>query len=106
MSRVEWINEEDAAKVLELSEKRVRQFAAAGAVKTKRETNQETKRPHTMYHAGDVERLKEQRRLNPQLSDLLNPDQMATAQRGNREQLADLFSYHDPAKREQVKRTC
>jgi uncharacterized protein (DUF1800 family) len=46
------------------------------------------------------EQMKERRRLNPQLSDLLNPDQMATAQRGNREQLADLFSYFDPGKRE------
>ncbi|HEY6346847.1 MAG TPA: DUF1800 domain-containing protein [Bryobacteraceae bacterium] len=48
------------------------------------------------------ERQKEQRRLNPTLEDLLNPDQAAAARRGNREQLADLFSYLDPEKRELV----
>jgi uncharacterized protein (DUF1800 family) len=48
------------------------------------------------------ERQKEQRRLNPTLEDLLNPDQAAAARRGNREQLADLFSYLDPQKRDLV----
>jgi uncharacterized protein (DUF1800 family) len=48
------------------------------------------------------ERQKEQRRLNPTLEDLLNPDQAATARRGNHDQLADLFSYLDPEKRELV----
>jgi uncharacterized protein (DUF1800 family) len=48
------------------------------------------------------ERQKEQRRLNPPLEDLLNPDQAATARRGNHDQLADLFSYLDPEKRELV----
>ncbi|HYK62909.1 MAG TPA: DUF1800 domain-containing protein [Bryobacteraceae bacterium] len=52
--------------------------------------------------ADQQERQKEQRRLNPQLPDLLNPDQMAIAQRGNPEQLAELFSGLDASKREQV----
>ncbi|MBV8843116.1 MAG: DUF1800 domain-containing protein [Bryobacterales bacterium] len=48
------------------------------------------------------ERQKEQRRIMPPLSDLLNPDQVATAQRGNPEQVAALFAYLEPAKRQQV----
>jgi uncharacterized protein (DUF1800 family) len=38
----------------------------------------------------------------PPLSDLLNPDQMSTAMRGNPEQLSALFSFLDPVKRQQV----
>ena len=45
---------------------------------------------------------KEARRRNPQLMDLLTSDQVSTALRGNPEQLAALFSYLDPEKRQQV----
>ncbi|HEV3333623.1 MAG TPA: DUF1800 domain-containing protein [Bryobacteraceae bacterium] len=48
------------------------------------------------------ERSKEMRRLMPPLNDLLNPDQMNTAMRGNTEQLRALFDYLDPEKRKQV----
>ena len=41
----------------------------------------------------------EARRRNPPLADLLNPDQMSIANRGNREQLTALFAYLEPAKR-------
>ena len=41
----------------------------------------------------------EARRLNPQLRDLLNPDQMTIAMSGNRDQLGALFADLDPAKR-------
>ena len=42
---------------------------------------------------------KENRRRNPQLPDLLNPDQISVARSGNREQLTALFAYLDPDKR-------
>jgi uncharacterized protein (DUF1800 family) len=45
------------------------------------------------------ERNKEFRLRNPQLNDLLNPDQMDVARSGNREQLTALFAYLDPEKR-------
>jgi uncharacterized protein (DUF1800 family) len=44
------------------------------------------------------------RRLNPQLMDLLNPDQMNAAMSGNKEQLRALIAYLDPEKRKQVAR--
>jgi uncharacterized protein (DUF1800 family) len=45
---------------------------------------------------------KEARKRNPQLQDLLDPDQVAIAQRGNKEQLTALLAYLDPEKRAQV----
>jgi uncharacterized protein (DUF1800 family) len=45
---------------------------------------------------------KENRRRNPQLNDLLNPDQIAIARSGNKEELAALFAYLDPDKRSLV----
>ncbi len=45
------------------------------------------------------EAQKENRRRNPQLNDLLNPDQMNVARSGNKEQLTALFAYLDPEKR-------
>lgn len=52
--------------------------------------------------AMQEERAKEMRRVMPPLNDLLNPDQMAAALRGNPEQLRELFAYLDPDKRRQV----
>ena len=52
--------------------------------------------------AQQEEQAKERRRLMPTLADLLNPDQMATAQRGNPEQLMALFAYLPPEKRQQL----
>ncbi len=52
--------------------------------------------------AEQAERQKEFRKMMPQLNDLLNPEQMNTAIRGNAEQLKDLFAYFDPVKRQQV----
>ncbi len=49
--------------------------------------------------AIDAERQKEARRRNPQLPDLLNPDQVLIARSGNREQLAGLLAYLEPEKR-------
>jgi uncharacterized protein (DUF1800 family) len=45
------------------------------------------------------ERSAEARRLNPQLQDLLNPDQVEVVRSGTREQLAALFVYLDSEKR-------
>ena len=45
---------------------------------------------------------KENRLRNPQLPDLLNPDQMTVARSGNKEQLTALFAYLDPDKRRVV----
>ena len=45
---------------------------------------------------------KENRLRNPQLQDLLNPDQMTVARSGNKEQLTALFAYLDPDKRRVV----
>ena len=47
----------------------------------------------------DEERQKENRRRNPQLTDLLNPDQIAAARSGDKEQLTALFAYLDAGKR-------
>jgi len=47
---------------------------------------------------------KENRRRNPQLDDLLNPDQIAAARSGSKEQLTALFAYLDPDKRASVVR--
>jgi uncharacterized protein (DUF1800 family) len=47
-------------------------------------------------------RQKEIRKLNPQLNDLLTPEQVRVARQGDREQLAKLFADLDPAKRAQV----
>ncbi len=52
--------------------------------------------------AQQDEALKENRRRNPQLNDLLNPDQIAIARSGNKEELAALFAYLDPEKRSLV----
>ncbi len=41
----------------------------------------------------------ENRRRNPRLDDLLNPDQIAAARSGNKDQLTALFAFIDPAKR-------
>ncbi len=48
------------------------------------------------------DQTKEFRRMNPPLNDLLNPDQLSAALRGSPDQLRDLFSYLEPAKRKQV----
>jgi uncharacterized protein (DUF1800 family) len=49
------------------------------------------------------EEFQKQNRLrNPQLNDLLNPDQMQVARSGNKEQILALFAYLDPDKRAQV----
>jgi len=49
------------------------------------------------------EEFQKQNRLrNPQLNDLLNPDQMEVARSGNKEQLTALFAYLDPDKRSLV----
>jgi uncharacterized protein (DUF1800 family) len=46
------------------------------------------------------EEAQRQNRLrNPQLQDLLNPDQLTVARSGNKEQLTALFAYLDPDKR-------
>jgi uncharacterized protein (DUF1800 family) len=45
------------------------------------------------------ERQKENRQRNPQLNDLLNPDQITFARSGNKEQLTALFAFLDPDKR-------
>ena len=49
-----------------------------------------------------AERQKQIRKLMPPLTDLLAPDQLQTALRGNTEQLKELFSFLDPEKRLQV----
>ena len=52
--------------------------------------------------AQQEEFAKERRRIMPTLADLLNPDQMATAQRGNPEQVNALFAYLPAEKRQQL----
>jgi uncharacterized protein (DUF1800 family) len=47
---------------------------------------------------------KDNRLRNPQLQDLLNPDQVSVARSGNKEQMAALFAYLDPERRAQVAR--
>jgi len=39
------------------------------------------------------------RRVNPRLEDLLNPDQVAVARSGNKDQITALFAYLEPSKR-------
>ena len=52
--------------------------------------------------AQNEQRQKEFRSRMPQLNDLLNPDQMQMAYRGNTEQLTELFAYFEPARRIQI----
>ena len=49
-----------------------------------------------------AERQKQIRKLMPQLQDLLTQDQINAVMQGNTEQLNELFSFLDPAKRQQV----
>ena len=49
-----------------------------------------------------AERQKQLRKLMPQLQDLLTQDQITAVMQGNTEQLTELFSFLDPAKRQQV----
>jgi uncharacterized protein (DUF1800 family) len=49
-----------------------------------------------------AERQQAMRQMMPPLNELLTPDQMQTAMRGNSEQIAALFNYLEPAKRQQV----
>jgi uncharacterized protein (DUF1800 family) len=66
--------------------------------------------PEYKKEAEDARRMqqeefqKENRRRNPQLQDLLNPDQVSVARSGNKEQMAALFAYLDPEKRAQAAR--
>ena len=53
-------------------------------------------------NARTAEMMMEARSRNPPLGDLLNPDQVNMAVRGNSEQLTELFAYLSPAKRQQV----
>ena len=50
------------------------------------------------------EQQRQNRTLNPQLTDLLNPDQIAAANSGNKDQILALFAYLDPAMRPRVLR--
>jgi uncharacterized protein (DUF1800 family) len=64
--------------------------------------------PEFKQEAEEAQRMRQQeiqlqvRRQNPQLNDLLNPDQITAARSGNRDQLAALFAYIDPTKRAMV----
>jgi uncharacterized protein (DUF1800 family) len=49
-----------------------------------------------------AERQKQIRKLMPQLQDLLTQDQINAVNQGSSEQLAELFSFLDPTKRQQV----
>jgi uncharacterized protein (DUF1800 family) len=49
-----------------------------------------------------AERQQAMRQMMPPLNELLTPDQMQTAMRGNSDQIAALFNYLEPAKRQQV----
>ena len=60
------------------------------------------KEAESARQADAAERQRENRKLNPPLMDLLNPDQMATALRGNPEQIKSLLDYFDPMKRQQI----
>jgi uncharacterized protein (DUF1800 family) len=50
------------------------------------------------------EQQRQNRAQNPQLTDLLNPDQVKAANSGNKDQILALFAYLDPAMRPQVLR--
>jgi uncharacterized protein (DUF1800 family) len=64
--------------------------------------------PEFKQEAEEVQKMRQQeiqmqiRRQNPQLNDLLNPDQINAARSGNIDQLTALFAYIDPAKRAMV----
>jgi len=64
--------------------------------------------PELQKEADEARRMqqeeaqKQNRIRNPQLQDLLNPDQVNVARSGNKEQLTALFAYLDPEKRDQV----
>jgi uncharacterized protein (DUF1800 family) len=64
--------------------------------------------PEFKQEAEEAQKMRQQeiqlqvRRQNPQLNDLLNPDQINAARSGNPDQLAALFAYIDPPKRPMV----
>jgi len=68
-------------------------------------TNVVTYTPEFKQEAEEAQKMRQQeiqmevRRRNPQLNDLLNPDQINAARSGNIDQLTALFAYIDPAKR-------
>jgi uncharacterized protein (DUF1800 family) len=61
--------------------------------------------PEYKKEAEDARKMQQEeqqrdfRRRNPQLEDLLNPDQISAANSGNKEELTALFAYLDPDKR-------
>ena len=60
-TKVEWLTQEDAAARLGMSVRRMLEYASAGKIQTEKGVNEETQRPTLKMHAGDVERLVEER---------------------------------------------
>jgi excisionase family DNA binding protein len=60
--RVEWISLDEAAKALDLSPRRVLDYGNTLKIRVKREINPASKREVALFHAGDVEHLREERK--------------------------------------------
>jgi uncharacterized protein (DUF1800 family) len=91
--------EERTAVLKSLDPEKRRQVLASLAPNVLAYTPEYQKEGEEARRMQQEERQKEVRRRNPQLNDLLNPDQMSAARSGNKEQLVALFAYLDPDKR-------
>jgi uncharacterized protein (DUF1800 family) len=91
--------EERTAVLKSLDPDKLKQVLAALPPNVLAHTPEFQKEGEELRRMQDEERQQENRRRNPQLNDLLNPDQINIARSGNKEQLTALFAYLDPDKR-------
>jgi hypothetical protein len=61
MAEIEWLSADAAAEILGLSRRRVLEYAQAGAIKSQVVRDPDTSQMTKQVHAGDVERLREER---------------------------------------------
>jgi uncharacterized protein (DUF1800 family) len=91
--------EERTAVLKSLDPEKRRQVLALVAPNVLAHTPEFQKEGEDARKIRQEEMQKEARRRNPQLNDLLNPDQLSVARSGNQEQLTALFAYLDPDQR-------
>jgi uncharacterized protein (DUF1800 family) len=103
MRKVQMGTAEERTAVLKALDPEKRRQVLASLAPNVLEYTPEYKKEGEEARRMQQEEFQKQNRLrNPQLNDLLNPDQMEVARSGNREQLTALFAYLDPDKRAQV----
>jgi excisionase family DNA binding protein len=63
VTQVEWLSKDEAAKRLNISTRRVLEYASAGALQSTKFRNPATHHWQVKLHAGDVEKLRDERML-------------------------------------------